>query len=585
MRGWAWALVVVVVVGCDDGAGDGDGGVDGCNAAALVAQCPPGSNPQVGALAESQCSGAAGAVFSDGTGAAVGNCVGTNVCQVACEWAAPCLCGVASVTREGVDCLPCDPDRACGNGTCDAGESPEICPIDCGARCAPDETRCGSDGVREMCNLQGVWEQVACAAGEICAVEGGEATCVPDVIGPQPDAEPGPQPDPEPEGDNRCWTFGPGDAPSDGQSLGQGDCRDLEWKGLATGPVLPGGEYMVGFDDGVLFRRPLDAADFAQIDAAIVACEPDHAGIRGNVARRRVPHAYQRDTCILAALTTQCGGDDAALNAALDACAAVEEAHLPPEALGLDPEIWPLETFAINKVSPFARYRVLSWKSYPRRRDDTWNLAVIDQVDGVFRPLALPAGYTIEHTQGNERIDWTDFSLDERLFAAVVIFESDYATRAVAIWTLATGEVRLILPDLEHRNETLRMSPDGRFLIMNDQFIDIESEQVFATFRCNDELAGLQTPPGMRRTGHYHNAWPLGAEDPELDRARLGLGVYSPDGTSWITQGPDGLELWDVATASRLRILGPGAGRDEAIRMTADCSHLTIGAQLYGPAE
>lgn len=590
MRWWiGWAMVGALLSGCDDGGAEPGIGAGNCDEAALIAQCPPGSNPQLGSIAESQCGGAAGTILSNAEGAAVGNCVGSSVCQVACEWSAPCLCGVASVTGEGVTCQACDPGRGCGNGICDPGESPETCAIDCGARCAPDETRCGSDGVRQSCNLQGVWEDVACPAGEICRFEGGEAICVLDVIGPNPEPEPGAQPEPEPEGvANRCWTFGPDPAPTNGALLGAGDCGDLEWKGISTGPVAPGAEYMVTFGSEGLLRRPLDGVDFAQLDAAMAACEAFHPRIRGEVASRRVPDGYQRDACLHAALVAQCDSAEQgdALFAALDACRAVEEAHLSPADLGLDPETWPFEIFKIHKYSPQARFVVVSWKSYPRERDAPWNLGVADTVAGSFRTLEVPAGYTIEHTRADHLSDWTAFSLDEQIFVAVVTFEGSFNTRALAIWTLETGAVRLVLPELAFPDRgTLHLSPDGRFVIIDHVFIDLETEAEFATFLCAEEVGPFRPPAGMRRTGHYLNAWPLGVEDPELDRVRLGTGVYSPDGTRWLTQGDEGLELWDVATRARLRVLGPGAGAGTPIRMTAGCTHLTIGDQLYGPAE
>ena len=59
--------------------------------------------------------------------------------SVYCEFANPCQCGVESLSQAGVVCNQCE---ACGNGTCDANETPENCPIDCGATCTPGAEQC-----------------------------------------------------------------------------------------------------------------------------------------------------------------------------------------------------------------------------------------------------------------------------------------------------------------------------------------------------------------------------------------------------------------------------------------------------------
>ncbi|MCB9550164.1 MAG: hypothetical protein H6706_30585 [Myxococcales bacterium] len=182
---FSWVLALAVA-GCDEA---GQGGADAggaCTSGALVAQCPPGTNPILGAQAVSACEGAAGGVVLDGQGQATGQCYGQGSCRVACQFAVPCRCGVASVGRDGVACAPCDGAASCGNGACEGGETPANCPIDCGSTCEADERRCDGE-VLEVCNLQGRWERLPCPQGEACVFGAtpGSAACErdPGIIG------------------------------------------------------------------------------------------------------------------------------------------------------------------------------------------------------------------------------------------------------------------------------------------------------------------------------------------------------------------------------------------------------------------
>lgn len=579
--------------GCDD-ADDGPGGAASCeDDQTLIAQCPPGSNPQLGSVAESMCAGAAGTIISDGQGAATGNCVGTSACVVACQWASPCLCGVASVTDEGIQCQPCDVDRGCGNGVCDPGENPEICAIDCGARCSPGEVRCGNEGGRQSCNLQGVWEDLACPDGRVCGQRDGAAECVLDVVGPNPEPEPAPGPDPEPgPDDNACWTFGPAEAPSDGAYLTPGHCRGLTVLGPARGVLSDDGQWMLRFDQTGLRRYPVGvvAPDNEAFRVARDACPPGQVvEINARVAALRDDEEPARAACALAALTDHCAdgvGDMDAVFAAFDACAALPSPHLGAEAFGLIPEEWARETPTTLR-SPGGRYALFRWKAWPRGRDDPWFLWVFDYRDQTFEPLDVPTGYSVEFIP----VDQYSFAYEQRTLVAEVRLDAPVGQmeRALAIWDLTTGAVRLALPGLPY-GAPVQVSPDGRFVIFDEVFVDLETEEVFARFLCQNEGLGFGRSMGMARTGHVMGAWAYGEAEFELRRAQLGEGAYSPDGSTFIKVNGGDIELWDVEAGERIEVIPSAFGlprpRDPLrVWPAPDCRALVVGGTLLGPAQ
>jgi hypothetical protein len=171
--------LLLLTAACDDTGTEGaQTGVE-CARSDLIAQCPPGSDPRLDASSSSQCeaSGEADLIMQDGK--VTGSCVGEGSCQVLCQFLVPCACGVDRITDEGVFCTDCASGAACGNGACEATESADSCPADCGPVCQPDAARCNGDA-REVCNLAGRWDSLACPDGETCRPDQSDTpTCQP----------------------------------------------------------------------------------------------------------------------------------------------------------------------------------------------------------------------------------------------------------------------------------------------------------------------------------------------------------------------------------------------------------------------
>ena len=201
-------LLVVATSGCGK-----DETAEQCAASDLVAQCPVGSNPMLGAEATNECGGGgsfeAGPVGSGGS--VVGSCAGSAGCEVYCQFDVPCTCGVVSVSRDEIICQEC-PDQSCGDGRCEGTErldcegqidgcfecpedcsgsatcgdgdctvnetghepsaGPDLvyCPQDCAAECIPNDISCIGSTVR-LCAANGAsFTEMDCAdAGMVCA--------------------------------------------------------------------------------------------------------------------------------------------------------------------------------------------------------------------------------------------------------------------------------------------------------------------------------------------------------------------------------------------------------------------------------
>lgn len=207
------SLVGLLLAACNGPGEEGAQVGSECVQNDLVAQCPPGSNPILGASAESMCEASASVDLTTESGAVSGRCFGAGSCRVACQFASPCRCGVDAVTREGVFCTPCADAAACGDGLCDRGENPMTCPEDCNAECTPNEERCQATA-REVCDGTGHWMQLECDVGQTCTVDSQGATrCVrDDVFQGGETGEPVPR---EERVDGRVW-FGDGRLPPEG---------------------------------------------------------------------------------------------------------------------------------------------------------------------------------------------------------------------------------------------------------------------------------------------------------------------------------------------------------------------------------
>lgn len=183
---WGLATIFLGVVGCGDGT-EGTKTAEVCADRELENQCPVGTAPNLAAAAMSQCSTSAQGGASQGsTGDVSGQasldqvCIGTGTCQIACEVIQGYCAefGVKSLSRNELVCATADDRTACGNGTCDPGETPATCPSDCGAECETGASRC--DGVQiQECNALGRWESRACPADEECRFGDEAASCEP----------------------------------------------------------------------------------------------------------------------------------------------------------------------------------------------------------------------------------------------------------------------------------------------------------------------------------------------------------------------------------------------------------------------
>ncbi|MCC6624903.1 MAG: hypothetical protein IT385_26890 [Deltaproteobacteria bacterium] len=139
----------------------------------LVGQCPVGSNPVLGAQAESACGGEFNANIVTEGGSATGQCTSAAGCEVLCQFANPCTCGIATISKDAIvcaqcaaqscgddrcegteratcasgeaGCFPCAEDcggATCGDGDCTGDEDPVACPQDCADECVPSSKFC-----------------------------------------------------------------------------------------------------------------------------------------------------------------------------------------------------------------------------------------------------------------------------------------------------------------------------------------------------------------------------------------------------------------------------------------------------------
>lgn len=594
-----WWVLIIALVGCDgdEGAGDADGGGIGCTTGDLVAQCPVGSNPVVGARADSACTGAMGGIALDGEGQATGQCLGVADCRVLCQFGVPCRCGVAEVSRDGVTCAPCDGAASCGNRMCEGGESPMNCPIDCGPACNAGERRCDGEALQE-CSLQGRWDDLACPSDEVCSAEDGPARCVRDVeiIGGM-DAGVGEDADVLPE---------------EGRVID----GDGAWPGLAsttTGQTprdFVTSDHVIRLDDGSIHNRPTRFFQ-AQVEiagnaggngrirpAAIVqfqlAPDADHieafsvrgrffAELDGTVLEPMVPFTADReafctawaacngpvedcDATIATELETwgetrlQCIAELLA-SGADDACVQV----FFGDACGWNPRhAWP------DGVE-------FSGRDLVRRGDRILGRAV-DQRVGVLVDLAAeravrmaPAGDFVLRTE----TDRFDLSADGRIAAFTAQSGGD---DVIIVWDVDADTRQAILPVSGGSTTALGLSPGGAVLALRRNgtgvatvdttmsFWDVETETRLFSIRAIEggSIDGRPTfsPDGrhfalVHRRPQQVEIWDL------VDRVRTHILAFdaeapadavefTPDGALLAVTWQGALTLWDVATGQRI---------------------------------
>lgn len=144
---------LLLTTGCDGTSGTEAAGE--CSEFALQDQCPVGSNPILGAMAESACGGSASADLVTNSGSVTGSCQGSGSCQILCQFDSPCRCGVDRITRAEIVCTECPDDLT---------------------SCTPSSERCNGLA-REICNQDGDrWDTIACGAGASCVPDGPDRT-------------------------------------------------------------------------------------------------------------------------------------------------------------------------------------------------------------------------------------------------------------------------------------------------------------------------------------------------------------------------------------------------------------------------
>lgn len=192
-----------LVVACD-----ADDTAKECVMADLVAQCPAGSNPVLGAAAEEGCSGEFSDNIIEGDTGASAQCRSSGSCNFMCQFEVPCPCGVETLTKDAIVCAQCaqtscgdgrceGAERAecapgsgsacvacgedcggatCGDGDCTGSETPTTCPEDCGGTCTPNAKDCLGP-IARVCQANGAaysefdcsTQGFVCRAGECVA--------------------------------------------------------------------------------------------------------------------------------------------------------------------------------------------------------------------------------------------------------------------------------------------------------------------------------------------------------------------------------------------------------------------------------
>ncbi|MCB9547506.1 MAG: WD40 repeat domain-containing protein [Myxococcales bacterium] len=597
--------VVGCLVACDDGeAGGGDAGT--CNAATLIDQCPVGSSPVIGAQAEASCGGGAGLVQA-ADGATTGQCVGVAACRALCQFAVPCRCGVQQITAEGVVCASCEGAAACGDGVCAGGESPETCPVDCGARCEPDEVRC--DGVvLEACSLQGRWDRLPCPAGEICVAEGGQgARCDrdPRVIGGEDagvgDAGP-------PPADERIV---PGEAP---------------WPAVADRRVgqTPGGGFQAETFTVALTVGPSNTpSDFARARQAVGTCFEHRLGPAPATFECRGPAGWFTadfrghpvpedpentiDSEVFCAAAAQCEGTP------VDDCDAyvaewrdrVGELRLRCIAAAIPGDCLTLAGLGCD---------VVARTPYPEDARFTRGAVVAagDRVVGVgedARQATWIDGAEVRHLAAPGELTFTQAVADATGDTAALLGEAG-SDQAIVVWRPAADERRVVLARGVGRYGRLALGPDGQVLAARLQgdadprlnqgvsFYDLASDaRIFTLLPAADDRLGdgfAFSPDGVHfavavEPGGRVEIWDVAARQKRQTLAVPGGQApqafsFSPDGRVLaVISGP--LSLWDVATGQRAQTVELVVPPQGGVTFTPDGQRAFLGGGVARRAD
>ncbi len=176
-KGFAGVCVLASMLGagCSStktGVGSGSDGGNTCDPVALTRACPAGSSAEV----EVRSCDAPGNSVVTKKGTVTGVCGEVEVCRVFCRLTTPCLCGVASLTADQVECMSCP--ASCGDALCQPGEDSRTCPEDCGAPCSAGDERCAG-ALLQRCDAGGAWRDAPCGDGAVCASKTTDATCEP----------------------------------------------------------------------------------------------------------------------------------------------------------------------------------------------------------------------------------------------------------------------------------------------------------------------------------------------------------------------------------------------------------------------
>ena len=90
--------VVAVTAALASGCADATKTATECAQSDLIARCPAGSNPVLGAEAQAACGGSFNLEPVEGSGGVTGQCQSAGSCKVMCQYVSPCSCGVATLS-------------------------------------------------------------------------------------------------------------------------------------------------------------------------------------------------------------------------------------------------------------------------------------------------------------------------------------------------------------------------------------------------------------------------------------------------------------------------------------------------------